>query len=82
MSRTVEVKVLGGLKIEVEFESDWVEDEFSYGGGTLGNFQIMEWRIVTIGGRTAKNSDWLKRKIIAKDEQELVIEACEADCYV
>jgi hypothetical protein len=69
------VKILGGLKITVEFTACGAEPDVGYMSG-----YVEEWEIVEIAGRTLRkkeSANWLYRRIDAtKGEEDKILQAC------
>lgn len=70
MSYEVEVVVLGGLTVDVEFSTYWEPGDCGYRGT-----YVDEWSIVGINGKRKKNTDWILKRLSAADE-ERITEAC------
>lgn len=70
MSYEVQVSVLGGLMVDVEFTISGADP--SVGIMSAG---VDEWSIVGINGKPKKNTDWILSRLTAADE-ERIIEAC------
>lgn len=70
MSYEVQVSVLGGLLVDVEFDIEGADPSVGIMSAGVG-----EWSIVGINGKRKKNTDWILNRLTAADE-ERIIEAC------
>jgi len=72
MSHEVEITVLGGLPITVEFETE----QTSFALNDSWVTEISEWEIVAVAGRYVKKApEWIYKRLTGKDE-ESILEAC------
>ena len=75
----VDVTVLGGLVVTVEFTLCGPEPDV----GIFGNY-VDEWYITAIAGRPLRKNekaDWLYNRIAKAGEEDAITEACEAYEY-
>jgi len=71
---SVDVTVLGGLEITVEFSIGGAEPDV----GIMGDY-VDEWYITHIAGRALKKgekADWLYRRIEKAKEEDKIVEKC------
>lgn len=72
---SIDITVLGGLSIEVEYSTGYEDGECGYPG-----HYIEEWYITAIAGRTLRKgekADWLYKRIAAtKGTEDKIVEAC------
>jgi hypothetical protein len=70
MCGDVQVTVLGGLTVDVDFTTYWEPGDCGYRGTYVDN-----WEIVGVNGKRKKNTDWILKRLTAADE-ERIAEAC------
>lgn len=70
MAYEVQVAVLGGLLVDVEFTVSGAEPDVG-----IMSAGVDEWSIVGINGKRKKNTDWILNRLTAADE-ERIVEAC------
>lgn len=70
MAYEVQVAVLGGLNVDVEFTTYFEPGDCGYRGT-----YVDEWSIVGINGKAKKNTDWILKRLSAADEAR-INEAC------
>lgn len=71
---SIDITVLGGLEISVEFTTGYEDGECGHPG-----HYIEEWYITHISGRALKKgekADWLYRRIETAKEEEKIVEKC------
>lgn len=71
---SIDITVLGGLSIEVEYSTGYEDGECGYPG-----HYVEEWYITAIAGRTLRKgekADWLYKRIEAAKEEDKIVEAC------
>ena len=75
MSYEVQVSVLGGLLVDVEFETAPAEPDV----GIMSEY-VENWQIVGINGKAKKNTDWILKRLSRRDEAAIT-EACETAAF-
>lgn len=71
---SIEVTVLGGLNIEVEYTMGGADRSV----GIMSDY-VEEWYITAIAGRSLRKgekADWLYKRIEAAKEEDKIVEAC------
>ncbi len=71
---SVDVTVLGGMEITVEFSTGYEDGECGYPG-----HYVEEWYITHIAGRALRKGekcDWLYKRIEDAKEEEKIVEKC------
>ena len=72
----IDIKVLGGLPVTVEFDAIGADPECGY----MSDY-VEDWSIVAINSRTVKKCDWLYKRIEAAKEEEKILLACCESLY-
>lgn len=70
----IDIRVLGGLEITVEFTTGYEDGECGYPG-----HYVDEWYIVAIAGRNLRKGekcDWLYKRIEKAKEEDKIVEKC------
>lgn len=71
MAYEVQVTVLRGLNVDVQFSTYYEDGSCGYRGT-----YVDEWSIVGINGKPKKNTDWILSRLTAADE-EAIAKACQ-----
>ena len=71
MTHEIQISVLGGVMVDVEFETEPADPAAGFGLPSVSN-----WKITGINGKPKKNTSWISARLTEAD-QETILNACE-----